>query len=397
MSQILSIQQMHGHAFFHQVTSALALLASLASLVYLGFAAFYTRAFGRSQRLSPSDGPPVTILKPLCGNKPFLYENLRSFCDQDYPMFQVIFGVRDAKDPAIAVIKRVMRDFPDRDLALVIDDRVVGRNYKVGNLVNMYDAVKHDLVVIADSDMCVERTYLAKVVEPFAAPEVGIVTCLYSGQPRAGIWSMLGAMFLNEWFIPSVLVARAWEGGSYCFGSTMAVRREVLQAIGGFQALASYLADDYMLGSLVNACGLSVRLSTYVVENIISEFSLKSLFYHELRWARTVRSLRPVGHSLMFVTYALPISLLYLVVSSFGAKGMAVFVAALAMRLAIHYAARRSLGLSGRATPWLVPVRDALCFVVWGMSFFGRTVRWRGQELSVRPGGRLRMEPEYPR
>ena len=390
------MQQMYGHELFHHMIAALALLASLASLLYLGCAVLCTRAFGRGQRLSPSAGPPVTILKPVSGSEPFLYENLRSFCDQEYPLFQVVFGVRGAEDPALAVIERVMRDFPDRDLALVVNDRVVGRNYKVSNLVNMYSAAKHDLLVIADSDMRVERTYLAKVVRPLAEPGVGVVTCLYSGQPRGGMWSTLGAMFVNEWFMPSILVARAWGAAPYCFGATMAVRREVLQAIGGLQALASYLADDYMLGALVNARGLGVKLSTYVVENIISEPSLKSLFYHELRWARTVRSVRPVGYSLSFVTYALPVSCVYLVVSSFSVLGTAVFGAALALRLAVHYVARRSLALSGRATPWLVPVRDVLCFVVWATSFLGWTVRWRGQELSVRPGGRLRMEGEYP-
>jgi ceramide glucosyltransferase len=350
--------------------SALAFLAGLASLLYSRSALVCIRVFGRGQRLSPSDGPPVMILKPVCGNEPFLYENLRSFCDQEYPVFQVVFGVRDANGPALAVIDCVMRDFPDRDLALVVNDRVLGGNYKVGNLVSMYGAAKHDLLVIADSDMRVQRTYLAKVVGPLAEPEVGVVTCLYSGQPCGGIWSTLGA--------------------------TMAVRRDVLQAIGGFQALASYLADDYMLGSLVNARGLSVRLSAYIVENVISESSLKSLFDHELRWARTMRSIRPVGYAPSFITYALPVSFVYLVASSFSALGTVVFGGALALRLAVHYAARRSLGLSGRAAPWLVPVRDALCFVVWAMSFLGRTVRWRGQELSVRPGGRLSMERKSP-
>lgn len=386
----------------HPMISVLGLLATLASLLYLGLALHRTRAFGRvrarerSRRPSVSGAPPVTILKPVCGSEPLLYENLRSFCDQDYPVFQVVFGVRDADDGAIPVIERLMRDFPERDLTLVVNDQVFGRNYKASNLANMYEAAKHDLLVIADSDMRVDSTYLGRIVAPLAEPGVGVVTCLYSGRPDGGMWSRLGAMFVNEWFIPSVLVARARKHVPYCFGSTMALRRGVLESIGSFQALAVYLADDYMLGALVSRRGLRVQLVPYVVENVIAEPSLRSLFLHELRWARTVRSVRPIGYSLSFVTYALPVSFGFLLASSFSPAGKVLFGAALALRLAMHAVARSSLGAADRAAPWLVPLRDALCFLVWAASFFGWTVRWRGQELSVWPGGRLRTKGEQP-
>ena len=379
----------------HHVVSTLGLVASLASLLYLGCAVFLTREFGRRRHRSGPGGPPVTILKPVCGNEPCLYENLRSFCDQDYPVFQVVFGVRDAFDPAIAVVRRVIDDLPGCSLALVVDDRVFGGNYKASNLANMSKAAAHDVLVIADSDTRVDRSYLASVVGPLAEKDVGVVTCLYAGRADGGLWSRLGAMFVNEWFIPSVLVARLQGTASYCFGSTIALRREVLNAIGGFEVLATYLADDYMLGQLVSARGLRVHLSPYVVDNVISEPSFTSLFSHELRWARTVRLLRPVGYSLSLVTHALMVSFAYLVVSSFSALGTAVFGGAVALRLALHYVAPRSLGVPERSGPWLIPVRDALCFAAWALSFFGRTVLWRGHAMSVGPGGRLEPEGEH--
>lgn len=362
--------------------------ASLFSLAYVAFALVQVRAFGRL-RERPAAGPPVTILKPLRGGEPGLYENLRSFCEQDYPVFQVVFGVRDASDPAVGVVERLVADLPGRDLCLVVSDRAVGLNAKASNLSNMSGAAKYDLLVVADSDMRVERTYLARVVGPLADPAVGVVTCLYSGRSEGGTWAALGAMFINEWFLPSVLVARAFRPGRFCFGATMAVRRDALEATGGFAALASYLADDYVLGALMNQRGLRVALSSYLPENRVSEPSLAALFSHELRWARTVRTVQPSGYVMSFLTYSLVLSGGYLLVSSPGIVGAVVVGAALALRLAVHYTVRASLGIAEPARPWLVPLRDALCFVVWAASFWGRTVRWRGRTFSVDSDGRL--------
>lgn len=373
------------------------LLASLVSLVYVAFALSRIRRFGRRPLPPRVVGAPVTVFKPLCGDEPFLYENLRSFCDQDYPHFEVVFGVRDPSDPAIAVAERVMREFPNVETRLVIDDRVHGGNYKTSNLANMSGAAKHDLVVIADSDMRVDRGYLASVTAPLADPAVGVVTCLYVGRPTPGIWSTLGAMFINEWFIPSVLVAHTRNAVLSCFGSTMALRRQVLDGIGGFRALADHLADDYMLGRLVAARGHRIVLSRYVVEMVVAEPSLGSLWHHELRWARTVRSARPLGHSLSFITYAVPVSLLNLWGSPSGLVGGVILAAAVGLRLVTHAAARRALGASA-GPAWLAPIRDFLCLGVWGASFFGQTVRWRERAIAVGRGGRLdcRESPNPP-
>jgi len=364
------------------------LLASLASLAYVAFALSRIGRFGRRPLPPPVMGAPVTLFKPLCGDEPFLYENLRSFCDQDYPRFEVVFGVRDPGDPAVAVAERVMREFPNVETRLVVDDRVHGGNYKVSNLANMSGAAKYDLVVIADSDMRVDREYLASVTAPLADPAVGVVTCLYVGRPEPGIWSTLGAMFINEWFIPSVLVAYTRNAVPSCFGSTMALRREVLDGIGGFRALADHLADDYVLGKLVAARGYRIVLSRYVVETVVAEPSLGSLWQHELRWARTVRSVRPRGYSLSFVTYTVPIALLNLWSSPSGLVGGVILAAAVGLRLGARAAVRRALGAPTGAA-WLVPIRDVLSLAVWGASFFGQTVRWRGREIVVGRDGHL--------
>ena len=387
------------------VTLVAALLSvTVASLAYVAFALWQFRTFLRHRRDETSHAgaavwPPVTLLKPLCGLEPALYENLRSFCEQDYPIVQVVFGVRDSEDPAIRVAEQLIRDLPDRDLVLVVDGRVYGENHKASNLANAYQHARHDVIVVADSDMRVGRDYLRRVVVPLEARTVGVVTCLYAGRPHGGLWSTLGAMLVNEWFIPSVLVAHALQPGSFCFGSTMAIRRTVLDRIGGFRSLAPHLADDYVLGARVRAAGLRVVLSSYVVENVVAEPSWTSLLRHELRWARTVRSVRPVGYSLSFVTYSLPLALgcgVAWAITSGGilASGVtgALACAALALRLATHHVATVGLGTQGSSRAWLVPLRDVLGVVVWAASFFGRTVWWRGRELSVMPGGRLETE-----
>lgn len=372
--------------------------ASLAGAAYLLAAIRAVRAFSRrSAGPSPEHSPPVTVLKPLCGLDPGLYENLRSFCDQDYPWFQVLFGIRDASDPAIPVVERVLREFPGLDAALVVDGRVRGKNLKVANLSNLFPRARHDFLVIADSDMRVDRNYLRAVMAPFGDPRVGAATCLYSGTPSPGLPSALGALFVNDWFFPSALVALALQELRFCFGATMAVRRDVLAEIGGFEALAPFLADDYMLGERVGRSGRRVALSPYVVESVVSEPDFKTLLAHELRWARTIRACRPVGHAFSFVgNGAVSLSALFLAVSGFGAKGVALCGLAAGLRVVLHCAIRSAVRVPGPAAPWLLPLRDLLSLAIWGASFLVRDVRWRGRRFSVRPDGQLAPEGEQP-
>ncbi len=275
-------------------------------------------------RLPPGpDGtflPPVTLMKPVCGlePEPALFDCLRSFCEQDYPTYQVVFGVRDSDDPAVPVIERLIRELPGLDATLIVDSRVYGANRKLSNLTNMFAAARHDIIISADADGHVGPGYLRSVVAPFANPRVGAVTCLYVGRPLGGLWSHLGATFINDLILPNVLIALALDKLTFLFGNTMAVRRNVLEEIGGFRGLTTFLADDYLLGRRVSALGFEVHLASCVVETVVSEPSLGPLFRHELRWGRTFRTVQPVGWILSILTDTFVLALLFFFVSGFS-------------------------------------------------------------------------------
>jgi ceramide glucosyltransferase len=371
----------------------IAVALTAASVAYILFAAARVAAFAGRPAERSAEKPPVTVMKPVCGLDHQLYENLLSFCRQDYPAYQVVFGVRDADDPAIPVIRRVIADAPETDTALVIDGRVTGSNLKVSNLCNMEREAKHPFLVIADSDMRVGPDYLASVAAPFADPRVGAVTCLYKGVPAEGTLSRLAAMFINEGFLPSVLVALSFQRLRFCFGATMAARREALEEIGGFAGLRQYLADDYMLGRRLSDQGWQVELSPYLVWNVTREETLGSMLRHELRWARTIRTVEPAGYAASFIVHVIPVSVLAAGVAgpAGGLWGLAALLVAmgLASRLLLHYVVQAKLRPCARPAPWLVPVRDVLGFLVWGASFFGRGISWRGRDFAVHVDGRM--------
>ena len=373
---------------------------SMINAVFLGLAifaavywlvAFASVVLSRCPRPStPEIAPPVTILKPLRGNDGQLYQNLRSFCIQDYRCFEIVFGVRHLHDPAVAVVERLRREFPGLELKLVADSRTIGTNLKVSNLANLVRHAKHDTLIVADSDMRVGPGYVRAVTWPLEDRRVGLVTCLYRGVPTSGLASQLGAMFINEWFLPAALIGTHLERLRHAFGATIAFRRDTLGSIGGFEAIADQLADDYMLGWLVSGRGLRVVLVPYVVENVVTERNLRTLFLHELRWARTFRTLRPLAYFCSLLTYGIPLSVLWLAAS----KGSGPACIALALHTALRAIGRlvlyRSLGqpLPWSAT-WLVPVRDVGSFLVGVLSFLGRTVRWNDEAFRVHRGGRL--------
>ncbi|HKJ08959.1 MAG TPA: bacteriohopanetetrol glucosamine biosynthesis glycosyltransferase HpnI [Gammaproteobacteria bacterium] len=335
--------------------------------------------------------PPMTVLKPLCGSEPELYENLKSFCDQDYPDFQVIFGVRSSDDPALPVVHRLMSEFADRDLQLVIDERVAGDNYKISNVMNMAPLARHDCLVIADSDIRVGPDYLGRLAHALRDPEVGLVTCLYRGHAAGPVWSRLGALFINEWFAPSVLVGRAFGYRAFSFGATMALRREVLDRVGGLESLVSHLADDYLLGERVRGLGLQTVLSTYMVGTTVYEPNLQALWHHELRWARTIRTVQPVGHAFSFITYTIAVSLIGSLVAWGTPWAFGLPAAAFALRSALHLMVSGRRGASALSDLALLPLRDVLSFLVWVMSFGSRRVQWRQQHLSVHTDGSMRL------
>jgi ceramide glucosyltransferase len=339
----------------------------------------------RSSRFTRTGLPPVTILKPLCGAEPETYECLRSFCDQTYPEFQVIFGVSDSTDPAVAIVERLQSEFPRRDLHLTIDRRQHGSSRKVSNLINMMPDARHDFLVLSDSDVRVKRDYLAKIVAPLLDGSVGIVTCAYRGCPRPGLWSLLGSLFINEWFMPSVRVAALAGSRSFAFGATIAIRRQVLASIGGFLSIANQLADDYRLGELTRRLGLRTVLSEVVVETCVAERSFGELVRHELRWLRTIRALRPVGYGFSFVTFGVPVAILGAVLAGGAAATLPMLAITALARILLHFATRRP----GTSLVQLavLPVRDVLSLSLWAWSFVTRHVHWREDRYQVTRDG----------
>ncbi|HTV97357.1 MAG TPA: bacteriohopanetetrol glucosamine biosynthesis glycosyltransferase HpnI [Steroidobacteraceae bacterium] len=334
----------------------------------------------------PAQTPPVTILKPLCGDEHELYECLRSFCEQDYARLQIVFGVSDGADPAVAVVSRLQEEFPHIDIDLAIDRRQHGSSRKVSNLINMMPLARHDLLVISDSDVRVARDYLARIVPPLLDPQVGIVTCPYRGNPRRGLWSLLGSMFINDWFIPSVRVAAMCGSRAFAFGVTIALRRQVLARIGGFASIANQLADDYRLGELTRALGLRTVLSDVVVETCVDERSLGELLRHELRWLRTIRTVRPLGYCLSFVTFGVPMAFAGAVISN-GAWPAVVLLAVTALaRIMLHFRMRATQRNITRDLV-LLPLRDVLSVALWGWGFVTRSVHWRDDRLRVTRDG----------
>ncbi|HEX6441296.1 MAG TPA: bacteriohopanetetrol glucosamine biosynthesis glycosyltransferase HpnI [Stellaceae bacterium] len=370
---------------------ALVLIVAWAYLVATTVASF---RFGRQRAGSVAVRPPVTILKPLHGAEPGLYENLSSFLDQDYPELQLVLGVRDRDDSALPIARALIEASPERDISLVINPRVAGSNLKVANLENMLPSARHDVVVMADSDMRVDPHYLAAVTVPLQDPRTGLVTCLYKAAPTGGVWSLLGAMHINFSFLPSALLGEAMRTGDGCFGATIALRREVLERIGGFARLRHELADDHRMGAAVRALGLGVVLSPYIVENRVTEPSLASLWRHELRWARTVRAMAPTGFAGSVITHT--VVLAALAAAAFGsADGWMLVLLSLLLRWLSAGLIARRLALPTQGL-WLLPLRDALSFAVFVGSFCGRSVLWRDQLFRVEPGGRLTAGGDKP-
>jgi ceramide glucosyltransferase len=369
------------------VISAVFLLIAATGCLCLLTAATSAK-FPKSAPAPAASSPAITILKPLKGAEPCLFENLSSFCAQDYPApVQIICGVQDPQDAAIATVERLKVSFPGADLQLVIDQTAHGANLKVANLINMARHARHDFIILADSDIGVEPSYLAQVTAALAPFRVGAVTCLYHGVAAAGFWSRLSALAIDAHFLPSVLVGLRTGLATPCFGSTIALTRERLAEIGGFEAFADCLADDYAIGDAVRARGLRVDAPNMLVAHSCSESSFIDLWRHELRWARTIRGVDPVGYAGSLVTHPLAWALIA-VLSGAPVFGTGVGVLAIASRIVLLRAVRRNFGLA--ASPyWLLPIRDLLSSAVFVWSFCGRDLSWRGRGYHMQADGHL--------
>lgn len=359
-----------------------------AGCLYLGYAVSVAAGFVAEPAQALAEWPAVTILKPLRGDEPALSRCLTSFIGQDYPApVEIVFGVQAADDPAIDVVRRLEKDASSRNLRLVVDESIHGPNRKIGNLINMSPAIRHQVVVLADSDIEAPEGYLRRVAAALSEPGVGGVTCLYRGVPAAGLWSRLSALGIDAHFLPNVLVGLRLGMATPCFGSTIALRRGDLDAIGGFAAFSNVLADDYAIGAALRDQGLTVAVPGFLVGHHCAERSLAEVWRHELRWARTIRSVDPRGHLGSIVTHPLPFALL---AAATGAPvaGLALASLAVACRIVLLHALRRGHDGPPPAVS-LVPLRDLLSFAVFVWSFCGHKLTWRGRRYRVAPDGVL--------
>jgi ceramide glucosyltransferase len=370
------------------VAVALLVLAAVGSLYSL-VAVALLRRFAAQRPPAAARFPGITVLKPLYGAEAGLYENLASFCQQEYPgPVQIIFGLREADDPAAATFQQLKAAFPEADLQLVLDPSSHGANGKISNLVNMSRAIRHEVVVLADSDIRVDSKYLRQLIGALDQPGVGLVTCLYRGLPAGGIWSRLAAMVTNHHFFPSVLVGLALGRSDPCFGATIALRRRTLAEIGGFEAFVDHLADDHALGVAVHRLGQRLVVPSMLVSHICRERSALEMLRQELRWARTLRLLDPLGFLGSVVTHPVPLALLGAALAPGHVWGWAILGLALASRLLLELQADKVLGTDWPA--WrLGPLRDLLSFAVFVASHFTGAVTWRGQRFRVRRDGTL--------
>lgn len=365
------------------------LLLALAPFAYSLLVLYAARRFFASRPpLPPADfTPPVSVLKPVYGLDREAFENFASFCRQDYPEYEILFAVTEERDPAVPVIRRLIREFPHRSIRLLVGAPRLGANDKVNKLARLAREARYDLLAISDSDMRVEPRYLAAVAGELRDPAVGLVTCPYRGDAGRSLGSRLEAIGISTGFAPDVLAAWLLEGVNFALGATMAVRRSVLGEIGGFEALADFYADDYELGHRV-AARRRVELCRWPVVTVLPEESLRESYRHQVRWAAVIRSARPAGHVGLVFTFALPWTIAAMVASPSLAVAAAYLAAYLGLRAAVAWVVGvRGLGDTqfGRRC-WMVPLRDAFAFLVWLSSFIPQPLHWRGDVYYVRRG-----------
>ncbi|MDB5396222.1 MAG: putative glycosyl transferase, putative rane-associated protein [Rhodospirillales bacterium] len=379
------------------ILSWLFIASAVLGSLYQLLAAYAVRRFAAQPVPKPEARPPVTLLKPLCGDESGLYQNLRSFCELDYPDLQIVCGVRQPDDPAIGVVRKLQADMPHVDLVLISNPALYGTNYKVSNLINMMTVAKHDVLVMSDSDMLVESAYLDAVVGTLQRQGAGLATCLYIGRPITGLWSAIGAAGINFWFLPSATVSKLLGGKNGCYGATIAIRRSTLERVGGFAALKNQLADDYALGALVERGGEDVVVVPYFPSTIVDEPSFRALFRHELRWARTIRNTAPAGFAGSAITHPLPLALLGAILGSVARVPWQMLLLPLVLAGLCRFALVASVfGAVAAPKPrwWLLLPRDVLSLAILVLAYFGRSVSWRNSAFRVDSVGALSEETD---
>ena len=364
------------------------LLVALAPFGYYIVAIIAARRFfsKRATPLAADFTPPVSILKPIYGLDRETYENYASFCRQDYPEFEILFCVSDDRDPAVPVIQKIIEDFPERPIRLLVGSEPLGASDKVNKLCRMVREARHEIVIVTDSDVRVDPGFLRAIAGAFRDPEVGGVTCLYRGLTDGSFAAGLEAMGNSTDFAAGVLVN--WLGGKIDFmlGAIMATTKKNLAEIGGFESLVDYFCDDFELGNRIAKKGHPIELSPFPVSIVYPRETLAEAFRHQVRWNLSIRYSRPAGHLGLIFTQGLPWTILAALVAPSATIALAYVAAYVVLRSEMA----RNVGVWGmqdgalRAKLALLPVRDAFAFLVWLASFLPQRIRWRGKEFYVR-------------
>jgi len=366
--------------------------AALLGAIYALAAALAVARFFRMPIQVAADYPSLTVLKPLYGAEPGLRENLEGFFAQDYPApVQIVFGVQTSGDTAIPIVEDLIARNPRVDAKLAVSSRGEGTNPKIANLTCMMPHAKHEILVLSDSDIGVAPDYLRKVVGALCQPGVGAVSCCYVGRAPGNLWSKLAAQGIDYHFLPGVILGTGLGLARPCFGSTIALSKSVLEEIGGFEAFRDRLADDYEIGFAVRGRGYNVALPPFVVTHGCNETDAGDFFRHELRWARTIRSVNPLGFTGSAITHAFPLGLIGAGLLGFSPLALAMLASIVAARVILKLGMDRALSRSGGGFRLFV-LRDVLSFAVFVGACFAGRVDWRGSRFRVHADGKLARE-----
>ena len=384
-----AIQELSLHAST-QLLSHICLVGAILGIVYNILAAILAPRFNRPSTTDICPPKPVTILKPLHGSEPGLFTRLTSLCRQRHGgKIQVICGTQRLSDPANEVVGLLRRLHPASEIDLVIDDHSRGENPKIANLVNMEAKARHEIIVLSDSDIMVEDGFVGRVVAELENTQAGAITCLYYGIAAGGIWAQVSALNINSQFLPNVVVALTFGAAKPCFGSTIAMRAEVLRRIGGLKSYRDELADDYAIGRAVRAAGLDVVVTHWAVGHVCFDRSFRSFWEHHMRSSRTIRAIDPVGY--IGTIFMHPTMLALIAVLTGAQHPIALPGIAFASRAILSFSIERAFNLR-RQPLWLLALHDAVSFAVFVCSFFSAAVEWRGQNYRILRDGTLEKD-----
>jgi ceramide glucosyltransferase len=391
------------HLSLRILVEALTAAGTLGCLFFYGLALLGIASFLSARRKQNAYAaevlPPVSILKPLKGIDPEIWESFCSHAEQQYPEFEIIFGVSDAADPACEIVRKIQAKYPACPIKLAVCNRILGTNVKVSTLAQMVPEARYEILVVNDSDIRVQPDYLRQIAAPLNDPEIGLVTCLYRGKAANTLGSRLEALGISADFVPGVLTARLLENGlHFGLGSTLVFRRKDLASIGGFASILDYLADDYELGRRIAALGKRVELSATTVATLLHPYTLGEFWRHQLRWARTIRDARRWGYLGLLFTFGLPWALAALIASSGATWAWALFALTVSARLLVGLSTSLTVLQDRRILQdiWLLPLRDLIAPIVWGAGLVGSRIRWRGDDFYLKQGRLFKIPPSIP-